>query len=149
MKFVSFKYITFSSARSFRCWLSLMVFIVIKTIQRQSSVRSHISVTLHASTERFHKNANINVFPPWWFRSSRLFTRELKQTRRLRQVKRHLKINTCAVVTILWLLSFARILYCWQTMLTMDWQVRRIINNTKWKVYCWVLTLSFGTKNFI
>ena len=49
------------------------------------------------------------------------------------------------MVTILRLLPLARILYWWQTMLNMDWQERRIINNTKWKVYCWVFTLSFGT----
>ena len=31
---------------------------------------------------------------------------------RLRQIKRHLKITICAMVTILRLLLFARILYC-------------------------------------
>ena len=37
---------------------------------------------------------------------------ELKQPRRLRQMKRHSKINICALVTTLRLLLFARILYC-------------------------------------
>ena len=38
--------------------------------------------------------------------------RELKLPRRLRELKRHLKINICARMTILRLLSFARIQYC-------------------------------------
>ena len=49
--------------------------------------------------------------------SSRHVTREFKLPRRLRQIKRHLRINICAMVTILQLLLFAHILYCWQIML--------------------------------
>ena len=42
-------------------------------------------------------------------RKLKLPNTELKQPRRLRLIKHHLKINICAMVTILRLLLFARI----------------------------------------
>ena len=46
---------------------------------------------------------------------------ELKQSQRLRQRKRHLKIIIWEMVTIFWLLLLPRILYCWQSALQLDW----------------------------
>ena len=46
--------------------------------------------------------------------------RELNQPRRLRQIKRHLKMNICAMMTIWLILLFIRILYCSQTTLKLD-----------------------------
>ena len=51
-----------------------------------------------------------------------VFARQLnKQPRRLRQKKRRFKINIYEMMTILWLLLFARILYFWQIKLQMVW----------------------------
>ena len=46
---------------------------------------------------------------------------QFKQPRRLWEMKRHLKRNICALVTILRLLLFVYILSCWQTTLKLDW----------------------------
>ena len=48
--------------------------------------------------------------PSSWRRLSNI--RELKQPRRLRQIKRHLKINICEMMPILRLLVFPRIVHC-------------------------------------
>ena len=44
---------------------------------------------------------------------------------RQQQEKRHLKINTCAIVTILRLSHLVRILQCWRKTLKLDWCPRR------------------------
>ena len=56
------------------------------------------------------------------FKQSSSYNMELKQKRRQRQRKPHLKINIWKMVTSLWLLRLLpRILYCWQSTLQMDW----------------------------
>ena len=51
--------------------------------------------------------------------------RELWQRLRQRQGKHHLKINTCAIVTIFRLFHLIRILQCRRRMLNQAWSTRR------------------------
>ena len=49
------------------------------------------------------------------------------QRRRQRQEKCHLKVSSCAIVTIFQLSHLVRILQRWQRALQLDWSVRREI----------------------
>jgi len=54
--------------------------------------------------------------------------RKLRQWRRQRQGKRHLKINICQVVTILRLPHLARVPQCWRSSRKLDWYTRRKVS---------------------
>ena len=68
--------------------------------------------------------------------------RALKQQRWQLQRKRHLKINISEIVTVLWLLLFPRIFYCWERARCKWTSRRRRSKYRKWMIYCCVLTLS-------
>ena len=70
----------------------------------------------------------------------KLPNRELKQARRLPYIKRHLKINIYAMVTILRLLLFIRILLL--TNYTKNGPMGASLSLYKRMIYCWVFTLT-------
>ena len=69
-------------------------------------------------------------------------TRELKQQRRRRQRKRHLKINIWEMVTILRIIASSSHPYRWQSTLQMDWYERHWSKYREWKVQVVVYTLN-------
>ena len=70
----------------------------------------------HVSEHKHHeKFAHVATCSKWG---------ALAELQRLRQIKRHLKVTICAMATILRLLLFARILYCWQIMLQVHGRVQ-------------------------
>ena len=71
----------------------------------------------------------------------------LKQQRRQRKRKHHLKTNVWEMVTILWLLLLLRILYCWQSTLQMDREKCRWSKYREREIHCCVFkdkTLNLG-----
>ena len=81
--------------------------IVLQRMARTSSqVRAALIARLLSSDQA---NSQLALSLPFPSLMLKLPNRELKQPRRLRLIKRHLKVNICAKVTILRLLLFTRI----------------------------------------